>query len=169
VKAMALVHERLYRSSDLARIDFAGYVQDVTHHLLRSYQTSQTNIRLNVDVDPVSFNIDTAIPCALIVNELVSNSMKYAFPNKSDGEIRIRLTQESDDTLNLVISDNGVGFPPDMSLEQTNSLGLQLVYNLTSQLNGTVEIRNHGGAEVDIRFRPVASENRNSVEKVSHG
>src|SRR5262249_6271175 len=153
VKAMALVHERLYQSSDLARIDFAGYVRDVTHHLLRSYQTSQTNIRLNLDVDPVSFNIDTAIPCALIVNELVSNSMKYAFPNSREGEIRIRLTQENDDTMNLVICDNGVGFPDNMSLEHTDSLGLQLVHNLTSQLNGTVQIRNRGGAEVDIRFR----------------
>ena len=169
VKAMALVHERLYQSSDLARIDFAGYVQDVTHHLLRSYQTSQTNIRLNLDVDPVSFNIDTAIPCALIVNELVSNSMKYAFANRCDGEIRIRLAQESDDNLNLLISDNGIGFPENMSLEKTDSLGLQLVHNLTSQLNGTVQIRNRGGAEVDIRFRPVMNENRNTAERVSHG
>jgi two-component sensor histidine kinase len=166
---MALVHERLYQSSDLARIDFAGYVQDVTHHLLRSYQTSQTNIRLSLDVDPVSFNIDTAIPCALIVNEVVSNSMKYAFANRCDGEIRVRLLQESDDNLNLLISDNGVGFPENMSLEKTDSLGLQLVHSLTSQLNGTVQIRNRGGAEVDIRFRPVMSDNRSPVERVSHG
>jgi two-component sensor histidine kinase len=169
VKAMALVHERLYRSSDLARIDFAGYVQDVTHHLLRSYESSQRNIRLKIEVDPVSLNIDTAIPCALIVNELVSNSLKYAFPNALDGEIRIRLTQRDDENLNLVISDNGIGFPHDFSMERTDSLGLQLVHNLTSQLNGTVRCRNNDGAEIDIRFKPVVNESRNSCERVSHG
>jgi two-component sensor histidine kinase len=169
VKAMALVHERLYQSSDLARIDFAGYVQDVTRHLLRTYESSQRNIRLKIEGDPVSLNIDTAIPCALIVNELVSNALKYAFPNALDGEIRIRLTQRDDETLNLVISDNGIGFPHDFSMERTDSLGLQLVHNLTSQLNGTVRCRNNDGAEIDIRFKPVVHESRNSGERVSHG
>jgi PAS domain S-box-containing protein len=161
VKAMSLVHERLYQSSDLARIDFAGYVQDVTTHLLRSYQTGQRGIRLRVDVDPVSFNIDTAIPCALIINELVSNALKYAFPNGRDGEIRIRMNQINGDNLSLVISDNGVGFPTKFSWEQTDSLGLQLVRSLTDQLNGTVEYRNGKGSEFDIRFRPVSAESRN--------
>ena len=85
---MSLVHERLYQSSDLAQIDFAGYVRDVTNHLLRSYQNGRHPVRLKVDVEPVSLNIDTAIPCALIINELVSNSLKYAFPNGRAGEIQ---------------------------------------------------------------------------------
>jgi PAS domain S-box-containing protein len=161
VKAMSLVHERLYQSSDLAKIDFAGYVQDVTTHLLRSYQTGRRAVKLNVDVDPVSFNIDTAIPCALIINELVSNSLKYAFPNGREGEIRIKMNQVNSDDLSLVISDNGVGFPGAFSWEQTDSLGLSLVRSLTDQLNGTVEYRNGKGTEFDIRFRPVTAESRN--------
>jgi len=158
VKAMSLVHERLYQSSDLARIDFAGYVEDVTRHLLRSYQSGPRGVRLKVDVDPVSFNIDTAIPCALIINELVSNSLKYAFPNGKDGEINIRLNQTETEDLNLCISDNGIGFPANVSWEKTDSLGLQLVRSLTDQLNGSIKCQLDRGAQFDIRFRPLVSD-----------
>ena len=161
VKAMSLVHERLYQSSDLARIDFAGYVEDVTRHLLRSYQSGPRGVRLKVDVDPVSFNIDTAIPCALIINELVSNSLKYAFPNGKDGEILIRLNQTDTEHLNLCISDNGIGFPANVSWEKTDSLGLQLVRSLTDQLNGSITCQLDRGAQFDIRFRPLASDRQN--------
>ena len=161
VRAMSLVHERLYQSSDLARIDFAGYVQDVTRHLLRSYQTGQGRVRLEVDVDPVSFNVDTAIPCALIINELVSNALKYAFPNGKEGQIRIRLSQTDGEHLNLSISDNGIGFPKDFDWEQTDSLGLHLVRSLTDQLNGSIQCQLDSGARFDIRFRPVASDRQN--------
>ena len=158
VKAMSLVHERLYQSSDLASINFAGYVQDVTRHLLRSYQSSPRGVRMLVDVDPVSFNIDTAIPCALIINELVSNAFKYAFPNGREGEIRIRLNQTGGEDLNLCISDNGVGFPAHVDWEHTDSLGLHLVRSLTDQLNGTIKCHFDQGARFDICFRPVASD-----------
>jgi PAS domain S-box-containing protein len=161
VRAMSLVHERLYQSSDLARIDFAGYVEDVTRHLLRSYQTGPRGVRLKVDVDPVSFNIDTAIPCALIINELVSNSLKYAFPNGKDGEILIRLNQTETEDLNLCISDNGIGFPANVSWEKTDSLGLQLVRSLTDQLNGSITCQLDRGAQFDIRFRPLVSDRQN--------
>jgi len=161
VRAMSLVHERLYQSSDLARIDFAGYVQDVTRHLLRSYQSGPRGVKLKVDVDPVSFNIDTAIPCALIINELVSNSLKYAFPNGKDGEILIRLNQTDTEDLNLCISDNGIGFPADVSWEKTDSLGLQLVRSLTDQLNGSITCQLDRGAKFDIRFRPLVSDRQN--------
>jgi two-component sensor histidine kinase len=161
VKAMSLVHERLYQSSDLARIDFAGYVQDVTSHLLRSYQSGPRGVRLRVDVEPVSLNIDTAIPCALIINELVSNALKYAFPNGRDGEIRIRMNHTEADDLNLSISDNGIGFPAGVSWERTDSLGLQLVRSLTDQLNGSIQCQLDKGAKFDIRFRPLGTESVN--------
>lgn len=163
VKAMALVHERLYQSADLARIDFSGYVQDVTNHLLRSYQTGPHGIRLRLDVDPVALNIDTAVPCALIINELVSNSLKYAFPNGRKGEIRIRLAQVDREHLNLLISDNGVGFPEAVSFETTESLGLQLVRSLVEQISGTVQYRNGSGTEFDITFRPIANERKSEL------
>jgi PAS domain S-box-containing protein len=161
VKAMSLVHERLYQSSDLAQIDFAGYVRDVTNHLLRSYQNGRHPVRLKVDVEPVSLNIDTAIPCALIINELVSNSLKYAFPNGQPGEIQVSMNHTDTNDLNLRISDNGVGFPETLFWRNTDSLGLQLVRNLTDQLNGSIKCHLQQGAQFDIRFRPNAGEYKN--------
>ena len=161
VKAMSLVHERLYQSSDLAQIDFAGYVRDVTNHLLRSYQNGRHPVRLKVDVEAVSLNIDTAIPCALIINELVSNSLKYAFPNGRDGEIQVSMSHIDANDLNLRISDNGIGFSENVFWGSTDSLGLQLVRNLTDQLNGSIQCQLSKGAQFDIRFRPNASEYRN--------
>jgi PAS domain S-box-containing protein len=161
VKAMSLVHERLYQSSDLAQIDFAGYVRDVTNHLLRSYQNGRHPVRLKVDVEPVSLNIDTAIPCALIINELVSNSLKYAFPNGQSGEIQVSMNHTDTNDLNLRISDNGVGFPETLFWRNSDSLGLQLVRNLTDQLNGSIKCHLQQGAQFDIRFRPNAGEYKN--------
>jgi hypothetical protein len=116
---------------------------------------------LKLDVEPVSLNIDTAMPCALIINELVSNSLKYAFPNDRQGEIRIRFAQAHDQSLNLVISDDGIGFPSGLSFEKADTLGLQLVRNLTDQLHGKMQYRVERGTEFDISFRPVANESRN--------
>jgi PAS domain S-box-containing protein len=161
VKAMSLVHERLYQSSDLAQIDFAGYVRDVTNHLLRSYQNGRHPVRLKVDVEPVSLNIDTAIPCALIINELVSNSLKYAFPNGRPGEIHVSMNHTDSNDLNLRISDNGIGFPETLFWRNTDSLGLQLVRNLTDQLNGSIKCHLEQGAQFDIRFRPQVGEYKN--------
>jgi two-component sensor histidine kinase len=158
VRAMALVHERLYQSADLARIDFSGYVRDMTNHLLRSYQNTQRGVSLKLDVMPVSFDIDTAIPCALIINELVSNSLKYGFPDGRKGEVSVRLSEEDDNCARLVISDNGVGLPSDISFDSTDSLGLNLVHSLTKQLDGNVRYRSQGGAEFEIRFKMAATE-----------
>jgi two-component sensor histidine kinase len=158
---MTLVHERLYQSSDLAQIDFAGYVRDVTNHLLRSYQNGRHPVRLKVDVEPVSLNIDTAIPCALIINELVSNSLKYAFPNGRPGEIHVSMNHTDSNDLNLRISDNGIGFPETLFWRNTDSLGLQLVRNLTDQLNGSIKCHLEQGAQFDIRFRPQVGEYKN--------
>jgi len=101
------------------------------------------------------------MPCALIINELVSNSLKYAFPNNRQGEIRIRFAQAHDQSLNLVISDDGIGFPSGVSFEKADSLGLQLVRNLTDQLHGKMQYHVERGTEFDIKFRPVANESRN--------
>ena len=97
----------------------------------------------------------------MIINELVSNALKYAFPNGKEGQIRIRLTQTDGEHLNLSISDNGIGFPKDFDWEQTDSLGLHLVRSLTDQLNGSIQCQFDNGARFDIRFRPVASDRQN--------
>lgn len=151
VRAMALVHERLYRSEDLARIDFAGYVRDMTGHLIRSWRGEARGIRLLVDVSGVSLDVDAAIPCALIINELVSNAFKYAFPDGRTGEIRIGLTR-NDDSVTVVVRDDGVGLPEGTSLEKSGSLGLQLVQSLTDQLGGQVKCSSHGGTRFEVQF-----------------
>jgi PAS domain S-box-containing protein len=151
VRAMALVHERLYQSEDLARIDFAGYVQDMTSHLLRSYRGESRGIRLVSRVKGVSLDVDAAIPCALIINELVSNSLKYAFPEGQNGEIGVSLV-EKDGSIVMTISDDGIGLPDATSFETSDSLGLQLVHSLTDQLGGTVVCKTDSGTQFEIRF-----------------
>ena len=152
VRSMALVHERLYQSPDLARIDFAEYARNLTSYLFRSYGVHSNVIQLKVNVDDVFLSIDTAVPCGLILNELVSNSLKHAFPDGREGEIRIELGSDDDNRFTLMFGDNGVGFPEDLDFRNTESLGLQLVNNLVHQLEGTIELDRSGGTAFKITF-----------------
>jgi PAS domain S-box-containing protein len=150
VKAMALIHECLYQSSDLAKIDFAGYVRSLTGHLVRSYRVNASAIRLNLEVDSVPMNLDVAIPCGLIINELVSNAFKYAFPHGAGGEIGVHFAAVDNRTLKLVVRDNGVGYAQDGNPEDGDSLGLKLVRSLTEQLGGSIQYRNQNGFLCEI-------------------
>jgi len=152
VRSMALVHERLYQSGDLARVDFAEYTQSLANSLFRSYGVNSNIIKLKINVDGVFLGIDTAIPCGLIINELVSNSLKHAFPNGREGEIRIELCSDNDGQFTLMVSDNGVGFPENLDFRNTKSLGLQLVNTLVAQLEGTVELDRSGETAFRITF-----------------
>jgi two-component sensor histidine kinase len=152
VKAMALVHERLYKSQDLGRVDFPGYTRNLTDHLIRSYRTESKAVELALDVEAVPMNINTAVPCGLIINELVSNSLKYAFQESQEGLISIRLFQQDPANLRLVVKDNGIGFPRGFDLGNAQTLGLKLVNGLTQQLGGTISLRNKSGTEFDIYF-----------------
>jgi PAS domain S-box-containing protein len=160
IASIALVHEKLYRSEDLANIDFAQYIPDLTTHLFDSYNVSSGSVQLNIQVDDVSLDIETAIPCGLIINELVSNALKYAFPDNRQGEIQLRLYQECEfsldkqhqDTLILIIRDNGIGLPTDFNSNQTKTLGITLVYGLVKQLRGSIEIKSQQGTEFKITF-----------------
>ncbi len=152
VKAMALIHERLYQSRDLAKIDFAGYVRNLTGHLLRSYRVNSNVIRLNLEVESIPMNLDVAIPCGLIINELVSNALKYAFPNGGGGEIRVRFADENQQALKLLVTDNGVGFPKIADVEANESLGLKLVRSLTEQLGGAIRYGNQDGFQCEINI-----------------
>jgi PAS domain S-box-containing protein len=153
LKALALIHEKLYQSEDLTSIDFSGYIRSLVVHLFRAYKTSAHAVAMQLDVDAVILDIDRAIPCGLIVNELVSNALKYAFPNGKTGEIRIDLHEEEEKRLALIVSDNGVGFPAEMDFRQTASLGLQLVNTLTDQLEGTITLARNHGTTFKIVFR----------------
>jgi two-component sensor histidine kinase len=151
VKSMALIHERLYRSKDLAQIDFGEYVQTLTRDLFRSYQAQAGSVALKVDVQDVFLGVDTAIPCGLIINELVSNALKYAFPDDRDGQLCVELASD-DGQYVLAVRDNGVGLPDGLDIQSTETLGLRLVTTLVRQLRGTVELRSDGGTEFEIRF-----------------
>jgi two-component sensor histidine kinase len=161
IRSMALIHEKLYQSKDLARIDFARYIQDLTSHLLQSYRVDSHIIEVKTDVEDVSLDINTAIPCGLIINELVSNSFKHAFAEGSDSgessdsknEISIGLHADNDKQLVLTVKDNGSGLPEDLDLQNTESLGLRLVYDLVEQLGGSIELQRIPGTTYKITFR----------------
>ncbi|WP_052049900.1 PAS domain S-box protein [Leptolyngbya sp. KIOST-1] len=140
VKAMALVHEKLYKSQDLTRIDLAAYVQRLAYSLLETYQCDKNRIQIHLDIAPCHLDIETALPCGLMLTELISNSFKYAFPQGRTGEVAIVSRLSPDGQVTIRLEDNGVGLPEEMDLQQVSSLGLSLVRNLTQQIGGRVEI-----------------------------
>ncbi|MCB0731651.1 MAG: HAMP domain-containing protein [Ignavibacteriae bacterium] len=152
VKSMALIHEKLYQSGDLANIDFKEYVKKLTNFLFQSYGVNQTKIKLKNNVQKVELGVDTAVPCGLIINELISNSLKHGLSESENGEIKIDMGYDENHKLILKISDNGKGIPKNFNIEKSESLGLRLVYNLTMQLNGKVEFFNNNGTIVKINF-----------------
>jgi two-component sensor histidine kinase len=152
VKSMALIHEKLYESTSLERINLAEYVETLTNYLLQSYGVNQELITLKVDVEEVFLNIDTAIPCGLIINELISNSLKYAFPQERNGLIEIKLDSDSEQRFTLTVKDNGIGFSKDLNPQKPTTLGLQLVNALTQQLEGDMNLDESQGIEFKIKF-----------------
>ncbi|GAB1544919.1 hypothetical protein NUACC21_75950 [Scytonema sp. NUACC21] len=152
IASIALVHEKLYRSEDLANIDFGQYIPGLIRHLFDTYKVSPNTITLNTNVEAILLAIDTAIPCGLIVNELVSNSFKYAFPANRQGEIYVEFLANSDNTLTLIVRDNGIGIPEEFDIKNTPSLGLTLVYGLVEQLEGIIELERNQGTQFKITF-----------------
>lgn len=152
VRTMALIHEQLYQSKDCAKINFSDYLTDLTHYLFRAYGVNVDKIALELEIDEVTLNINTAIPCGLIISELVSNAIKHAFPNQKNGVINVTLHSDLRQRINLTIKDNGVGFPKIYDIKKTKSLGLQLVNILISQIEGTLEINQSEGTEFRICF-----------------
>ncbi|WP_421657725.1 sensor histidine kinase [Leptothermofonsia sp. ETS-13] len=152
VKSISLIHEKLYRSADLAQIDLKQYIPNLVASLFSSYKANSNSIKLYTNVDDVSLDIDAAIPCGLIINELITNSLKYAFPDGKEGEIRLELYLENDNDVTLSISDNGVGIPECYRFAKTEKLGLSLVRDLVAQLKGTIEVSACKGTLFKIRF-----------------
>ncbi|MDO9528313.1 MAG: histidine kinase dimerization/phosphoacceptor domain -containing protein [Syntrophales bacterium] len=152
--SMASVHEKLYQSKDLAKIDFDDYIKGITKHLFRNYVVYPNTVRLNVNCSDVFLDINKAVPCGLIINELISNALKHAFPEGREGEIAIDFHPDGDKRLTLVVSDNGVGFPEDIDINDTETLGLRLISILVAQLKGTLEVERDGGTSFKITFAP---------------
>ncbi len=138
IRAMALIHEKLYQSSDLSRIDFASYLRSLGVYLSQFYKIDAARVRLEAELEEVNLDIKSAVPCGLLFSELVSNSFKHAFPDGRRGTVSIRLRQEKDGTVDLRIADDGVGLPLGLDFAHTESLGLQIVNTLIGQIDGTI-------------------------------
>src|SRR5208283_5033124 len=153
VRSMAMLHEALYQSENLNRIAAKEYVHDLASYLFQSYNAAIQGINLHIEVEDLSFGIDTAIPCGLIINELITNALKHAFPAGSKGEIRICLHCLADDEWELVVADDGAGLRKDIHVNQKESLGLSIVQALAKQLQGEMESKALNGTEFRIRFK----------------
>jgi PAS domain S-box-containing protein len=154
IRSMALVHEKLYASKDLARIDMVGYVRALSQELFQAYKINPGKIDLIVQTDgDVYVDINKAIPCGLILNELISNALKHAFPGDGPGELRIIIHETKNKEIEIVVRDNGLGLPDDVDIHQPRSMGLHLVNGLVKkQLDGQIEIRRDNGTEFRIKF-----------------
>jgi PAS domain S-box-containing protein len=155
IHSMALLHESLYQSENLSQIDFPEYIRQLAAHLFRSYGVNE-RVRLKTDLDKLDLTLDTAVPCGLIINELLSNSLKYAFPNGRSGVIRIAMREESESRIRLVVADDGIGLASDLDWTTTPTLGLRLVRTLGQQLGATVEVNSRNGTEVQLAFPMIA-------------
>jgi PAS domain S-box-containing protein len=152
VRSMGLVHHVMYQAADFAAVDLVDYVQTLTRSLYRSYAMDPETVLLSVDIANVRLGIDAAIPCGLIINELVSNALRHAYPDGRRGTLSVALVQNGDDTHTLTVKDDGIGLPDDIVLPPVATLGLALVETLSRQLGGTLSIDRTGGTSVNVRF-----------------
>ena len=162
VISMALIHEELYKGEGTDTLDFSTYIGELAENLFQTYSLSNKNIHLSMDLEENAFfDMDVAVPLGIIVNELVSNSLKHAFPDRDRGEIQIKLCREEEKCKRegsksaifvLTVSDNGVGIPQNLDIENLDSLGIQLVTTLVEQLDGELELKRKNGTEFTMRF-----------------
>lgn len=152
VNSIALIHEKLYQNEDLSEISFDVYIEQLTEVIISSLKSSETDIEININADPVKLTINQAIPCGLILNEIITNVHKHAFKDRQKGRIDITLVEDGTDLM-MQIADNGSGIPEDLDLENPTSLGLKLIRTLTKQLNGKAEFNNaNPGTEFKLNF-----------------
>jgi two-component sensor histidine kinase len=151
IQTMSLIHEKLYKSENISDINFASYIRTLLRHLINTYVVKKDQIKLITDIKNISLNIDKTIYCGLIVNELVTNSLKYAFPDNSKGEIKI-VFNKLDGKYTLIVSDNGAGLPENFDIDSSLSFGLQIVTLLTKNLGGEIETGNKNGSLYKITF-----------------
>jgi PAS domain S-box-containing protein len=152
IRSIALVHEQLYRSNDLSHISFREYVEELLAGLFQTFKAGERNIVSHIDIRGARLSIDVAIPCGLLINELVTNSLKHAFPNGRSGEIRVTMISGEKRPWRLVVADDGIGLPQDIDLENTDSLGLELISAIARQLQVKVGVIRNNGTTFEFRF-----------------
>jgi len=150
IRSMALVHEKLYQSEDFSSINFTEYIKELIQNI---HHPERHDIIISLDLEDVIIDINKAIPCGLIVNELITNAFKHAFPEDHKGEIKISMLIHDDDSYKLIVSDDGIGLPKSLDWKETSSLGLQLVNGLVRQLQGKIDVDSEGGAKFTIIFK----------------
>lgn len=153
VKAMALVHQKVYQNEDMASVDFQDYLSGLCGQIAATANLDQSQVQTQIDAENIHLNVDTAVPLGLIVHELVSNAYKFAFAEKQNGKVGIHLQSLDGNTYQLLVKDNGVGLPAGFNIANAQTLGLKLVRLLTEQLNGSVAIRPGPGTEISITFK----------------
>mgnify|MGYP003895668703 CR=1 FL=1 len=151
IRSMSYIHESLYQTKDFSHISFDAYITNLVQNLVHSYQISTEKIKLKLDVGPINLALDQAIPCGLILNELITNAMKYAYPYNKGGEISISV-KEKDNKISMSIADFGVGFPKGFKIDDSETLGLSLVDTLIDQVDGQLSLKTEGGTEFLIIF-----------------
>lgn len=153
IESISLIHKNLYTSANIGQIDVADYISNLAASLLISYQICSDRITLETDIDSVNLNVDQAIACGLVINELISNALKHAFPNQQVGTISIAL-RNINNSIEMTIQDNGIGLPDNLDWTNTDSLGLSLVYDLvTEQLEGNITLERNHGTGFKIKFK----------------
>ncbi|MDX1586548.1 MAG: histidine kinase dimerization/phosphoacceptor domain -containing protein, partial [Balneolaceae bacterium] len=151
VQSIALVHEKLYQSENLSYIQFDYYIRDLLQAISSTYMDSHLAVSIETELEDIILNINQAIPCSLLLNELIVNAYKHAFDAEAGGNIYVR-THKSEDTIHLYVKDDGIGLPQDFDLQAANSLGMTLINTLTQQLNGEINMKNENGAIFEVNF-----------------
>jgi PAS domain S-box-containing protein len=152
IRSMALIHERLYQSPNLASVDMGEYTRTLVSDLRHSHKATDSPVQLALNIEDIPLAVTEAIPCGLIINELVSNALKHAFPDGRTGQITIELKRNDDDSCLLLVSDDGIGIPEAVDFRNASSLGLTLINSLVKQLDGTVELDRRRGTSFRISF-----------------
>jgi two-component sensor histidine kinase len=152
VKSMALVHEKLYQTEDLSSINFEDYITSIVSEIISLYHIDTSAITTEINIEDIKLDLESAVPCGLIINELLTNAFKYAFPENRRGVLSVHFTK-TDDTCTLAIKDNGVGLPKGFDYKEASTLGLQLVSILTEQLGGTLQLKSDKGTEAVVSFK----------------
>ncbi len=153
IRSMSLIHDQFYQQEDLSQIEFSSYLRSLAAHLFRAYQVDAHMIKIRVEAEKTFLNLNTAIPCGLMVNELITNALKHAFPPNEKGEIIVSLNQKENGEYLLRVKDNGRGLPPNINLKEPATLGLEIVTILVNQIGGQLEVKVNGGTEFQISFK----------------
>jgi PAS domain S-box-containing protein len=151
IKSIAMIHEQLYESEDFANLEFEGYIKDLVDLIFRTLNIEEKKIELDIDCENLEININQAIPVALVINELVSNSFEHGFSGLEGGKLTVEM-KHKDQEVNMLVSDNGVGLPDNFDVADSSTLGLTMVRQLIKQLNGELEVTNNNGAQFEIKF-----------------